>query len=130
MSYKESSHKSKERRDRLSKYIIIILFIPLVVYMVFLLFEYDYLKNEPFIEKDLVYIEKYSQYGRLYLMFESIEDEKYYGIKVSGWDYDHVNLNSNENLKLQTKGHGNFKEVLFVDEWTKLREINNYAKTK
>ncbi len=57
MSYKEASHKSKERRDRLSKYIIIILFIPLVEYMGFLLFEYDYLKNEPFIEKDLVYIE-------------------------------------------------------------------------
>ncbi len=32
--------------------------------------------------------------------------------------------------KLQTKGNGNFKEVLFMDEWTKLREINNYAKTK
>lgn len=98
--------------------------------MVFLLFEYDYLKNEPFIEKDLVYIEKYSQHGRLYLMFESIEDKKYYGIKVSGWDYDHINLNNNENFKLQTKGNGNFKEVLFMDEWTKLREINNYAKTK
>lgn len=130
MSYKEGSRKSIERRDKISKYVITILFIPLLVYMVFLLFEYEYLKNEPIIEKDLVYIEKYSQHGRLYLMFESIEDEKYYGIKVSGWDYDHVNLNSNENLKLQTKGNGNFKEVLFMDEWTKLREINNYAKTK
>ncbi|MED4886579.1 hypothetical protein [Lysinibacillus fusiformis] len=128
-SHLEASHKSKERRDRLSKYVIIILFIPLVVYMVFLLFEYDF-ENEPFIEKDLVYIEKYSQHGRLYLMFESIEDEKYYGIQVNGWDYDHVNINSNKNLKVEIKGNGNFKEVLFMDEWTKLHEINNYAKTK
>ncbi len=129
MSYKEASHKSKECRDRLSKYVFIILFIPLVMYMFFLLFEYDF-GNKPVTEKDSVYIEKYSQHGCLYLMFESIEDEKYYGIKVSGWDYDHVILNSNENLKVQTKGNGNFKEVLFMDEWTKLREINNYAKTK
>ncbi|MFI2128765.1 hypothetical protein ACH434_01795 [Lysinibacillus fusiformis] len=63
-------------------------------------------------------------------MFESIEDEKYYGIKVSGWDYDRINLKSNEKIKLQTKGNGNFKEALFMNEWTKLREINNYAKTK
>ncbi|MEY2373410.1 hypothetical protein [Lysinibacillus capsici] len=63
-------------------------------------------------------------------MFESIEDEKYYSIQVNGWDYDHVNLNSNKNLKVQIKEDGYFTEILFMDEWTKLREIESYAKTK
>ncbi|KEK11022.1 hypothetical protein EP18_13680 [Lysinibacillus sphaericus] len=110
--------------------VFVLFFISLIAYVISISFEMT-AKDEPIEhEKELMYIEKYYSYGNFYFMFESVTDEKYYGVEVTAWEFDRLNFNRDEIFKVQSRESKDKMEVFFMDEWTKLQEIQSYAKTR
>lgn len=101
------------------------------------------------ISKELVFLEKTNEYGRPLLVFESIEDKKYYSIEFTNWEYDNTQYENGEILEVDTRqekelgviGRGLLEllfdfvqttdfEVYINEEWHHLFEMINYTKTK
>lgn len=106
-------------------------------------------EEKSIISKELVFLEKTTDFGYPLFIFESIEDRKYYSIEVTNWEYDNVKFESGEILEVDTRkdkdsnglGRGLFHifidfaqatnlEVNINGEWTSLFEMTNYTKSK
>ncbi|MBG9689699.1 hypothetical protein ABD91_02020 [Lysinibacillus sphaericus] len=110
--------------------VFVLFFISLMAYVLSISFEMK-AKDEPVEhEKELMYIEKYYSYGNFYFMFESVTDEKYYGVEVTAWEFDRLNINKDEIFKVQSRESNGNIEIFFMEEWTKLHDIRSYAKTR
>lgn len=98
-------------------------------------------------EKELTFLEKSTDYlknGGMVAIFESEKDEEYYYIKLSNWEYDHLNLEENENLMFETRELSMIdsfdynvgssskvkEEIYYNEEFKALRPANKYTKTK
>ncbi|PIJ95793.1 hypothetical protein [Lysinibacillus sphaericus] len=118
------------KKKVISETILFLLFLCIVAYVLSIIFEVTAEEEYVELEKELMYIEKYHSYGRFYLMFESDTDEKYYGVEVTAWEFDRLNFNKDEVFKIQSRESNGNIEIYFMEEWTKLQEIQNYAKTR
>ena len=99
--------------------------------------------------KELVFLEKSTEFDYPLFIFECLEDKKYYAIEVSNWEYDNESFESGEKLIVETKKvkendhlgaalfntKGDFAEltgfrVSILDEWRRLFELTDYKKSE
>ena len=68
--------------------------------------------------KDLIFIEKTMDYTEPSIIFESLEDKKYYLVEIDNYSYDNLELKPEDTLSLESRNVGNIgnlKKILFIE---------------
>lgn len=100
-------------------------------------------------KKELVFIEKTTDYSFPSFIFSSSKDKKYYIVEVSNWDYDQTNYQSGEVVSVESKKGQDFDifdqflwevfedeanlpedEAFILDEWRPLIILTDYTTSK
>lgn len=100
-------------------------------------------------KKELVFIEKTTDYSFPSFIFSSSKDKKYYIVEVSNWDYDQTNYQSGEVISVESKKGQDFDifdqflwevfedeanlpedEAFILDEWRPLIILTDYTTSK
>ncbi len=130
-------------QTELSNIVIIVIFLLLVAYLVSIIPDVASSQSSSIQEKELVFLEKNSDHG-YHSVFESKEDEKYYAIPMTNWEYNNINHKEGEifNIEIRLSESKSVdpvfidiinaytgikyidKQAFFMNEWKEIYEFN------